>query len=283
MPARRRVARRKPARKNPKARRGRKGGKKSGLSPTRQYATIVETLATNDVFSDVPYQAAFTLSSFFRATTIAKNFKFYRAKKVKWEYMPAYNTFQEGNSTGTVSKPQMYLMMNRDQDTKFANLPAADALFSIQSQGADPSPFVKNKEIIYRPNWCSPGLTAVGVTKEIGSKDVVNAVYSLGMKTQYGWLPTPNVDAWQNPAVSNIPQNPLVGVIANSEMSPLLNGGVVYNGHCFYIAQENEPNTAVGKCVVTVEWEFKGGKQLYAESAPGVTAEKPATTVVLPA
>lgn len=270
--ARRRPARR-PRRKAPAARRGRKGAKKARFNPNKQYATIVETLAANDIYSDVPYQSAFTLANFFRATTLAKNFKFYRAKSVKWEYMPLYNTFQENNSVPAVGKPQMYIMMNRDQDTKFANLPASQALFSIQCAGADPSPFTKNREIIYRPNWCSPGLTAVGVTKTIGEPDTVNAVYSLGMKAQYGWLPTPNEDAWQNPAASNIPQNPLIGVLSTSEMAPILNGGVVYNGHNLYVQQDNDPGVVTGKCICTVEWEFKGGKQLYA-SFPSVDAPK---------
>ena len=246
-----------------KVRRAPRKGVKSGLSINNQYATIVETLAANDIFPDQGYQSTFNLSQFFRATTVAKNFKFYRAKKVKWEYMPLYNTFQENNSVAAVGKPQMYVMMDRDQDTKFSTLPAPQALFSIQSAGADPFPFIKNKEIVYKPNWCSPGLTAVGLTKTPGLPNVVNAVYSLGMKKQFGWLPTPNLDAWQNPSLSNTAQNPLIGVLAGSETAPILNGAVVYNGHNLYVQQDNDPNVPVGKCVVTVEWEFKGGKQLY--------------------
>ena len=250
-------------------RRGRKMGKKrytgkgrkAGLRPTKQYATIVETLQANDVFPDTAYQATFNLSQFFRATTLAKNFQYYRAKKVKWEYMPLYNTFQENNSVAAVGKPQFYLIMNRDQDTKFSSLTSAAAQFSIQSAGADPSAFIKNREIIYKPNWCSPGLTAVGLTRVPGQTNVINAVYSLGMKKQYGWLPTPNLDAWQNTTIANIPQNPLPGP---TELAQTLNGGVVYNGHNFYIQQDNDPFVPVGKCVCTVEWEFKGGKNLYA-------------------
>jgi len=259
----RKRATRKTGRKGRKAIK-RRAARKAGLRPSRQYATIVETLAANDVFPDTPYQANFNLSQFFRATTLAKNFQYYRAKKVKWEYMPLYNTFQENNSVAAVGKPQFYMMMNRDQDIKFSGYSSAQAQFSIQSAGADPSPFVKNKEIIYRPNWCSPGLIAVGVTKaDPPASNVVNAVYSLGMKKQFGWLPTPNLDAWLNPAQSNIPANSLTGVIGDAEMSPLLNGGVIYNGHNLYIQQDNDPNIPVGKCVCTVEWEFKGGKNLY--------------------
>ena len=259
--------------KGPKRVARKRGARKAGLSLNNQYATIVETLATNDIFSDTPYQATFNLSQFFRATTLAKNFKFYRAKKVKWEYMPLYNTFQENNSVAAVGKPQMYIMMDRDQDTKFQSLSAPNALFSIQCAGADPVPFVKNREIIYKPNWCSPGLTAVGYTPGVPpAPQTVNAVYSLGLKKQFGWLPTPNKDAWQSPDASNSVQNPLSG-FTNIGMAPILNGAVVYNGHNLYIQQDNDPEVPVGKCVVTVEWEFKGGKQLYAVP---VVADAPA-------
>jgi len=270
----------------------RRGGKKSGLSQGNQYATIVETLASNDIYSDQPYQSTFDLSQFFRATTIAKNFKYYRAKKVKWEYMPIYNTFQENNSVPAVGKPQMYIMMNRDQDTKFQNLTPSLALFSIQCAGADPFPFVKNKEIVYKPNWCSPGLSAFTTTPiqqpnpqvptsgawpggpGFSTSSIPNAVYSLGMKKQYGWLPTPNDDAWQSPTAPNSALNPLN--LAGSVMAPILNGGVVYNGHNLYVSQLNEPNVPIGTCVLTVEWEFKGGKQLFASAPPGTTTDQPA-------
>jgi len=246
----------------------RRGGRKASLSINNQRATIVETLAANDVFPDTPYQATFNLSQFFRATTVAKNFKFYRAKKVKWEYMPLYNTFQENNAVAAVGQPQFYFMMDRDQDTKFQSLAPIDALFSIQTTGADPTPFTKNKEIIYTPNWCSPGLTAVGYTAGTPpNPNTINAVYSLGLKKQFGWLPTPNKDAWQNPETVNEAQNPLSG-FSNVAMSQILNGAVVYNGHNLYIQQDNDPEVPIGKCIITVEWEFKGGKQLYATPIP---------------
>ena len=253
-------------------------GRKAGLSPSRQYATIVETIATLDVMADNGYQTTFNLSQFFRATTLAKNFQYYRATKVKWEYLPLYNTFQENNSVAAVAKPQFYFIMNRDQDVNFSGLAGPAALFSIQSAGADPSAFIKNKEIIYKPNWCSPGLTAI--TTQYGNAplpvpgpaiNAVTGVYSLGLKKQYGWIPTPNKDAWANPSIANNPLNPVAGVIANSDMAPVLNAAVQYNGHNIYIQQDNDPNVPVCKVVCTVTWEFKGGKNLYAVGPTGVS------------
>ena len=64
------------------------------LSPGNQFAKIVETVEFPDLKANRGDHALFNLGQFFRATTIAKNFQFYRAKTVKWEYMPLYNTFR---------------------------------------------------------------------------------------------------------------------------------------------------------------------------------------------
>lgn len=257
MPARRmkRAPRRRPKRAPRKAKRS---GKKSGLSVTSQYAHIVETIPVTNMYSDTPYQATFNLAQFFRATTIAKNFQFYRAKKVKWEYMPLYNTFQQNNAGPAVAKPQMYMIMNRDQDPYWSTRTPADALFSIQSSGVDPRAFIKNTEIIYTPNWCSPGLSAYTVNTSNAS---VGSVVSLGLKKQFGWLPTPNLDAYARPDRSNLTANP-VGAFGYTT-APTLNAAVNYNGHNIYIAQENDPEVPIASIVCTVEWEFKLGKENY--------------------
>jgi len=255
--------RRRPAGKKAPKRRApkrRTGGKKSGLHPTAQYAHIVETVEFTDIKSDVPYQTTFNLAQFFRATTVAKNFQYYRAKTVKWEYCPLYNTFQQNNAGAVVAKPQMYFMMNRDQDPYWGTRPAVDALLAIQMAGADPRPFTNNKEIIYKPNWCSPGLTAYGINN---SNLCVNTIVNLGLKKQFGWLPTPNADAYTRPDRANLVENPVAAF--GYTAANILNGGVIYNGHNLYIEQENEPDVPVAKLVCTVEWEFKLGKQNYAQ------------------
>jgi len=260
-----RMMRKKPARRA--KRRGRKvprrRNKKAGLRPSKQYATIVETVAVGDVFSDQPYQFFFSLSQFYRATTIAKNFMFYRAKTVKWEYMPLYNTYQANTASlvPNVGKPQFYMQMNRTGDVKYASYSAVDGLFSMQCAGTDPSPLVGNREIVYRPNWCSPGLIA---TSQTVSPLAITQVVQLGSKPQYGWLPTPNRDAWATPnsQITPVPPTGLTGLGYNTV--DIFPAGAVYNGHNIYIQQSNEPNLQVAKVICTVEWEFKGGKQLYA-------------------
>jgi len=251
----------------------RNGRKKAGLSVSNQHATIVETIEFADIKSDSPYQATFNLAQFYRATTIAKNFQFYRANKVKWEYMPLYNTFQQSNSGAVVAKPQMYFVMNRDQDPFWAQRAPVDALFSMQSCGADPVGFTKNREIIYKPNWCSPGLTAV-TTNGLLNPPPVTSVISLGLKKQFGWLPTPNIDGYNKPNALNDVANPIgdYGYI----MAQTANAGVLYNGHNHYIEQENEPNVPVAKLICTVEWQFKLPKENY-HSPIGLTDVSGAT------
>ena len=271
----RRAPRRAPRRGGRKAiRRVRRGGKKSGLSTMRQTARIVETIAFDDLKSDIPYIHAFSLSQFYRATTIAKNFQFYKAAKVKYEYMPLYNTFQESNNNNsTVGKPQMYFMMNREQNPYWSELAPADALFSIQSSGADPIAFTKNKEIVYTPNWCSPGVTALtfgtaqsGLDPNTNIQAVTNVI-SCGLKKQFGWLPCPDKDLWTTPEVYQ-PTLAAAGVAGPLNTAPNAAAAVVYNGHNLYIQQSNEPDVVVCKLVCTVEWLFKGPKNNYAANTP---------------
>ena len=269
MPVRRRAS--KPKRRAPRRKlRGVKRAKKMNLRPSNQHATIVETREFNDVTANTPYTSTFFLGQFYRATTVAPNFAFYRAKSVKWEYMPLYNTFQENNSLQVVGKPQVYTRMNREQNTAWNNASPSSALFAIQSAGADPKAFTRNISIKYKPNWCSPGIQAVKSTAytALGGDTAVNSVVSMGMKTQYGWLPTPNLDLWQNPGATN----PIRSAVSATTATDNAAGNVVYNGHDFYIEQVSSPSVVCCKLVVTVEWEFKGPKEMYSLQT-GRTAE----------
>ena len=262
-------ARRAPGRRGPIKLGRKRRSKKAGLSVMNQYAKIVETIELTDLKADEAYQNTFHLSQFYRATTIAKNFKFYKAAKVKWEYMPFYNTLQQNNSTAVVTKPQLYWVMNRDQDPTFEQRNSADALFSMNNQGVDPIAFTRNLEIIYRPNWCSPGITALTFSPVSnpngGTTQVVTNVISLGLKKQFSWLPTPNLDDYNTNRYNPTTAPDYNGVPINT--SPTNNAGVIYNGHNLYIVQENEPDVPVCKVICTVEWLFKGPKDNYSQLA----------------
>lgn len=261
MAPRRRIARKK--RSAPRRLRAKKvrRARKANISPMNQRCSIVETREFNDIKANTPYTNTFFLGQFYRATTIAPNFAFYRAKTVKYEYMPLYNVFQENNSVQAVGKPQVYTRMNRDQNPAWNNSVAPNALFAIQSSGANPRAFTRNMNIVYKPNWCSPGISAVKSTAytALGGDTAVNSIVTMGLKKDYGWLPTPNADAWINPGTLNPVRSSIVGSLAPNTA----NSNVVYNGHDFYIDQVSPPQVIVCKLVVTVEWEFKGPKEFY--------------------
>jgi len=215
-------------------------------------------------------QHAFTLAEFSRASNIAPNFKWYRAAKVIYTYDPLYNTFQDG--VNAASKPYMYVVMNRAQQINTLNMIAVE---QIQTTGARPIPFVGQRKIAYKPNWCSPGLLQVRTNAD-GGKDFASA----GLQLQYGWLACPNTlrtitaanqiaqDSGDYPLSSSHP-GPGAAVYSTQWVN---NNNVVYNGHYTFIDQKftggETPIDPVARVTVTVVWEFKGAQNPLAMGAP---------------
>lgn len=255
------------AKKGPKRKGARKT--KSNLSPQNQSAKIVETIEFDALLANRGYQGLFNIGQFFRATTIAKNFQYYRANVVKWEYMPLYNTFQDATGNGAIAKPQMYFIMNRDQDPYWASRFPVDQLFSLQACGADPKAFTRNTVIKYKPNWCSPGLQAYTKSEIVPNAPLaVTSLLTLGVKKQFGWLATPNADGYNQDtsAVNSFTRPPNSSTLL---MSNTANAGVLYNGHNFFVEQDGAGDgDIVCKLVCTVEWEFKGPKENYSRNIP---------------
>lgn len=236
----------------PRKRRGaRKAGGRAGRRVPRsiagtndggQMARIKETVEFVDLDPGLGYNFNFNLSQFRRASTLAPNFKFYKASLVEWTIEPLYNTFQDGTTGTEVTLPYMYLTMNRTQDSTGINLQ------DIQAMGAKPKKLVAKQTIKYRPNWCSPGLIAAN----IGQGQLAN----VGLQAQYSFLACPDTNVGLNltqgfaPATApgQFPTNSVV--FANS---------VVYNGHTVYIDQAVPSGVLqpVAKVVCTVHWVFK--------------------------
>jgi len=268
----RRFARRVRKTKPRRARKGARGGHRRRPSSTAtagsgQMARIVETVEFNDNVPNQTYQNTFTLAQFPRAGVLSGNFQFYKAHKVTWSYEPLFNTFQENQIGGaqSVSKPYIYMLMNRVQ-----NLNNGLTLQNIQACGAKPQSLVSKKSITYRPNWCSPGLTAVTPGNDPVSP--IQSMVSQGLKCQYGWLGTAG-----RMAILNGPNGqyvPLATVSANQseQMSPIndgltgktqnaliYNNNAVYNGHTTYVEQTSPVlGQSVARLTCTVEWHFKG-------------------------
>lgn len=252
----RRRAARKPARKGRKGRKAPMGGRIGGLVPRVQNAHIVESYFVADILPNTTYNANFTIQDCVRATAIAVNFQYYRAKWVKYEYQPLYNTFQEGAAVAP-AKPNLYIFMNRNQETR--NM----SLARLLEAGCRPISLVGNKTIQYKPNWCSPGMLTT-----VSSPTGITGIASQGLHVEYGKVQS---------FVQNQATDSLQGVQTNSTTLPTsvanIANVVLYNGHAFYVEQEGSaPGLPVCRLNVTVSWEFMGAS----DYGPGTQVDQAA-------
>ena len=238
-----------------------------GVASARQYASITETIEFQDVVANRASNAQFSLSDFYRASSLANNFKQYRAKMVTWEYAPLYNTFSESTyTTGGASKPYLYTAMNRTQGSDYVS--SSFPLLVIQAQGAKPQTLTSKKVLKYRPNWVQPGPLAL--TRPTGFSTVSGAL-SVGNTPSYKWLMCPAEDTYGNKGQIGIFTDPNQSLGTPYTTVDVAAGTVIYNGHNFFLEQNNAiPLQAVAKLTCTVVWEFKepnlsiastGGKQ----------------------
>lgn len=228
-----------------------------------QMASIVETKQETDMLSGLIKFGTFTLSEFPRAAELAPYFKFYRAAKVVYTYEPLYNTFQD--TAGAISKPYIYIAMNRTQE---ANQPGV-GLAQLQAQGARPRALTKNIVVSYKPNWCSPGVSIVYTDNALMGK----VVYSepQGLKVENAWLSTPDASTYgvnraervtlltTGPVISPFPPG---GGAVNAAYPVVQANCVQYNGHVAYVDQSigNASGNPIARVTISVHWEFKGAK-----------------------
>lgn len=269
MPARRRAPKRKAFRKRQAKKKVRKS--KSMFNDGGQMAVIKETVEFVDIDPAVNYGLNFNLSQFRRASQLAPNFKFYKATHVEWTLEPLYNTFQDGTTGGEVTMPYIYMTMNRTQDSAVLNL--AD----YQQMGAKPKKLTSKMVTKYKPNWCSPGLQQLARYRDPDSPTGFGLaeVTSAGLRTNYGWLESPNADSGiDNNPQFNVPQ------IAPSTVYPpgitvvqaaVLTNQVVYNGHSIFVDQAVSTGVLqpVARLTATVTWHFKGPHKVH-YTQPGV-------------
>lgn len=131
--------------RRPLKRRSKKANQSSGLQKAvKHYARITEVVNFTPPLPNDETNYQFNISQFVRATAVAKNFKYYRAKRVVWTLLPEYNTFQQG--AAAVSAPQISFIMNRTGDATAWT--AAD----YDAQGAVPSLFTRKRVVAYKPN-----------------------------------------------------------------------------------------------------------------------------------
>lgn len=221
------------------------------LINVKHYARITEAVNFTPMVANTDYNYQFSLSLFARAVEVSKNFKFYRAKRVAWTYLPDYNTFQVG--AGNVSVPQMSLIMNRTGDSTLWTPAEYDA------QGAVPKQFNKKMVVAYNPNivqsiqYINNSTAPTPFTGNVGARPIYNEWINTGSYNRV--VNTPGVP-------------PALGIIAEA------NNLLLYQGHSIYWEVSNtapaEPN--LGTVICEVEWEFKD-PLFVAESSSSLVAE----------
>ena len=225
------------------------------MNPVRDHATCTEVVEqTNALVGNVPYQTEFNIdgiqgtetgSRFTRASILASQYKFYRATKVEYMYIPSYNTFQEGSGS---TIPYIFTVMNRSGE----QLPASGlSKAQIERMGATPVKFNKTVLKTYKPN------ILVGTASTHKLVQGTNPTgYPGGV---INWSFTPKYDEWLSteilgttPAIAN-PGGP---TITQAGFAP-----PTYYGHWSYL-QQDRPTETLGTLVIKVHWEFKEPRSL---------------------
>lgn len=256
-----------------RARRGRSSVPRMPLiADKNQSCRIVETIEFADLSGNHAYSAIFNLGEFPRAFTLAPHFQWYKATHVKYTYTPLFNVFDDG--AGQASKPYMYTMMNRSQQSFTTGTHLSD----FQAAGARPLALTTTKEISYKPNWCQIANTAIRTTPSVGQDFA-----TVGYTPNYGWLATPisavivpsntgttdtGTYLLENPAPGGSPPGAPYILPFN------LRNNVIYNGHLTFMDQTYvgaAPSNAIAKVTCQVTWVFKGAKNSLPWQPPGVT------------
>lgn len=266
MPAKRRNNRkaRRPRRKASK-KKSRGGG--GGFNDKGQYATIKETVEFTDLNPNLGYNFNFNLSQFIRASALAPNFKWYKAAQVEWTMEALYNTFQDGTTGSEVTIPYVYQTMNRTQDSTGINLK------DMQAMGSKPRKLTGKSVTKYVPNWCSPGLSTYANNPSGGS---IARFTQMGMKAQYSYLASPDVD----PGSQNLPSYIVPAFPAGTGqdgMNAVNANQVTYSGHTVFVDQV-VPTGVLQPCariVCTVTWLFKDPHYTIAKESYETVVPKP--------
>jgi len=241
-----RRAARKPRRKGARKSRIPRAPKNSGtMSGVKNTARIVEGVLLSTLQSNSDTNYFFNIGEFDRAMRVAACFKFYRAKRVTWKYIPLYNQFTAG---ATVTRPTYQWIMNRNGDSNTWTSAEYDAQGAIGRA-------VNQTTISYVPNL----LQAVSVradkavtVAQVTPPDPIVASSNLrdiGTRPLYGaWLTTPPMG-----------QISTVAGGTNSNLNRYADslGECYYHGHSMLLSNGGGPAIDMFRVYVEVVWEFK--------------------------
>lgn len=262
----RRIFKKRVARKGGrKPRRSQNGPKHDTMNPHSDHATCTEVIENDGLPTNTLTSIQFSINSgggtqFQRALVLASQYKLYRATKVEYEYLPTYNTFQEG--TGN-SVPYLWIAMNRSGENPPPTA-SVDRQY-LERMGAMPIKLTKPCKKIYKPNTLMGTMSSHTIIPKEGNTGQI-----LG-----NWSFTPKYDEWFSTEILKQAYDgaryvPLSSVNEMSASPPL------YYGHYFYIQQDESVTEArVCDLVVKVHWEFKEPRSLvdaqYSTIVPVVT------------
>jgi hypothetical protein len=179
-------------------------------------------MAANQTYSEY-----FNIQECPRALTVARSFRWYRLKSVRYIYTPEYNVFQEGVGN---TKPYMFRVMNRTGDN------ALLTVNQMESMGAVPIPFTKTIKFSYKPNLIQAvqlgGSRTNDATLPIGAQPL----FHKWLATKWNYTPSqPNPPAFNTQGIPNCPN---------------------YFGHQYNIRAGNAA-AILGNTEVHLVWEFK--------------------------
>lgn len=222
-----------------------------GLMPSVdnvQKAQISETFMPNPatvfIRPGVSYGNTITITNFPRAMKMAELFKFYRCKRVMFEYLPDQTTFQAGNAQVVI--PYAYYAMNRDGTSSF------NTKYEYLAAGARPIKFTKKILVSYKPNLAQ--VIDLLQTSSIPTGSSQNV--SIGRTPIYDkWISTDGIGTDTNFVAATEPR---ADGSAPPYQQPAANLSIVqYFGHNILFDQQGTVETTLGYTSLTVEWEFK--------------------------
>lgn len=166
----------------------------------------------------------FSLTNNIRATTVAQAYQFYRIKKVKLTWIPYFDTFQPGTSSG-YGVPQLYYMID-----KSGVIPPSADLNALKKMGAKPHR-LDDKNVS-----CSFAPAVSTGSSDFGSSGPLLGADAGGIRVS-PWLPTSmNAGATQDPYKPN---------------------SVDHRGINFFVQAQAFNTNQCGELEITIHYEFK--------------------------
>lgn len=248
-------------RRHPRKHRGGKHRKSSALPNNK--LKIIETIGGNRLIApQQPYCVWNTLYDSYRAQQLAAAFQEYRITKVTARFIPAYNTFEQGEAgiTGGTGKPILYY-----RKLQQAQVPKFFTDITLKAMGAHGVGWSRQIEFSWKPVvdiYTSAGVTADGKIQpptDLAAFQQPAGSSTLGMLKKSPWLQTKAAGlTLGGPGTSGIAND---SVAVNTMVSPNKSlSAVPHFGVLFYLQVDGAApptGTTYGKVEYDYTIEFR--------------------------